>query len=72
MFTVWILISFFINVIIQKMIGNILKNEQKSKCLCSWYYTINHNENENENKSHNKRYDINRPKLDGDKTQTQI
>ena len=54
------------------MIGNILKNGQKNKCLCSWYYTINHNENENESKSHNKRYDINRPKLDGDKTQTQI
>ena len=53
------------------MIGNILKNGQKNKCLCSWYYTINHNENEDENKSHNNRYDINRHILDED-TNTNI
>ena len=29
-------------------------------CLCSWYYTINHNENEDEINHIVNRYDINR------------
>ena len=70
-FPVWILFTFFINVIIQRMIGHILKNKQKNKCLCSWHYTFNHNENEDENKSHNNRCDINRNILDKD-TNTNI
>ena len=32
---------------------------QKKKCLCLWYYTINHNENEDKNISHDNRYDTN-------------
>ena len=59
-FTVWILFTFFINVIIQKMIRHVLKNKLKNKCMCSWYYTINHDENEDENKSHNNRFHIDR------------
>ena len=33
----------------RKVIGRILKNKQKNKCLYSRDYTINHNENEDEN-----------------------
>ena len=33
-----------------EIIGHILKNKQKNKCVC--IHTINHNENEDENEKH--------------------
>ena len=45
----WQIFTFFIHVILKKIIGHILKNKQKNACIYSRNYTINHNENEDEN-----------------------
>ena len=42
-----LLFTFFIHVIIQKIVGHILKNKKESKCVC--VHKINNCENDDEN-----------------------